>query len=153
MNFSLVNASEHQKDEESAERLWEVVTRSEAFSNNTQESLEQLLNSVSQDDVRFVGGHKIRKFDVIKLGRFKFRVKDLACEQMGLTEEELFEQELKEARQVITLGTQESETECKGPNTSTSQGQCRFCWGTESNEENPCIVPCKCSGSVGFIHY
>jgi len=26
-----------------------------------------------------------------KLGRFKFRVKDLACENMGLTEQELFE--------------------------------------------------------------
>jgi len=32
-------------------------------------------------------------------------------------------------------------------------GQCRFCWGTESSEENPCIVPCNCSGTVGFIHY
>jgi hypothetical protein len=30
---------------------------------------------------------------------------------------------------------------------------CRFCWGTESTEEDPCIVPCRCSGSVGFIHF
>lgn len=30
---------------------------------------------------------------------------------------------------------------------------CRFCWGSESTAENPCIVPCKCSGSVGFIHF
>jgi hypothetical protein len=30
---------------------------------------------------------------------------------MGLTEQELHEQELKEARAVITLGTQESESE------------------------------------------
>lgn len=30
---------------------------------------------------------------------------------------------------------------------------CRFCWGNESTDDNPCIVPCKCSGSVGFIHY
>ena len=36
---------------------------------------------------------------------------------------------------------------------STSIGQCRFCWGTESSLENPCIVPCNCSGTVGFIHY
>lgn len=65
----------------------------------------------SQEDIHFIGGHKIKKFDVIKLGRFKFRVKDLACENMGLTEQELHEQELKEARAVITLGTQESESE------------------------------------------
>lgn len=100
----MVNAhDEKPKDEESAERLWEVVTRATPVSGNTQESLEQLLNP-SADDIQFVGGHKIKKFDVIKLGRFKFRVKDLACENMGLTEQELFEQELKEARQVITLG-------------------------------------------------
>jgi hypothetical protein len=34
-----------------------------------------------------------------------------------------------------------------------SAGSCRFCWGSDSTEENPCIVPCKCSGSVGFIHF
>ena len=31
--------------------------------------------------------------------------------------------------------------------------QCRFCWGTESSADNPCIVPCNCTGTVGFIHY
>lgn len=31
--------------------------------------------------------------------------------------------------------------------------QCRFCWGSDSTEENPCILACHCSGSVGFIHY
>jgi len=33
--------------------------------------------------------YKIKKFDVIKLGRVKFRVKDFACERMGQTPEEL----------------------------------------------------------------
>jgi hypothetical protein len=27
--------------------------------------------------------YKIKKFDVIKLGRVKFRIKDFACENMG----------------------------------------------------------------------
>mmetsp|Transcript_31895 Transcript_31895/g.31157 ORF Transcript_31895/g.31157 Transcript_31895/m.31157 type:complete len:118 (-) Transcript_31895:471-824(-) len=30
---------------------------------------------------------------------------------------------------------------------------CRFCWGNDSCMDNPLIVPCHCSGSVGFIHY
>lgn len=30
---------------------------------------------------------------------------------------------------------------------------CRFCWSAESSDENPCVQPCKCSGSVGFIHF
>lgn len=41
--------------------------------------------------------YKIKKFDVIKLGRVKFRVKDLRCEFMHQTEDELREQEIKEA--------------------------------------------------------
>lgn len=36
---------------------------------------------------------------------------------------------------------------------STNSGQCKYCWGTDSSLDNPCIVPCKCSGSVGFIHF
>ena len=86
--------------------------------------------------------YKIKKFDVIKLGRVKFRVKDFACEFMGQTAEELYAQDLKEARPVIKLD----------PN-SKEQSQCRFCWGSDTCVDNPCIVPCKCSGSVGFIHY
>jgi len=34
--------------------------------------------------------YKIKKFDVIKLGRVKFRIKDFACENMGQTPEELY---------------------------------------------------------------
>jgi hypothetical protein len=41
--------------------------------------------------------YKIKKFDTIKLGRVRFRVKDFRCEQMNLTAKELFAQELKEA--------------------------------------------------------
>ena len=46
--------------------------------------------------------YKIKKFDVIKLGRVKFRVKDFKCEHMAQTAEELYLQELKEAKPVIT---------------------------------------------------
>ena len=30
---------------------------------------------------------------------------------------------------------------------------CRICYCSESDEENPLISPCKCSGSMGYIHY
>ena len=61
---------------------------------------------------------------------------------MGQTAEELYLQELKEAKLATTLG----EVACEEPAT------CRFCWSAESTEENPCIRACNCSGSVGFIH-
>ena len=31
--------------------------------------------------------------------------------------------------------------------------QCRFCWSSEQEDENPLLSSCKCDGSVRFIHY
>lgn len=61
---------------------------------------------------------------------------------MGQTAEEIRAQELKEAVPVRTLQDAPNE-----------HAQCRYCWGDESTDENPCIVPCDCAGSVGFVHY
>jgi hypothetical protein len=30
---------------------------------------------------------------------------------------------------------------------------CKFCWMPATEKENPLISACKCSGSVGYIHY
>lgn len=30
---------------------------------------------------------------------------------------------------------------------------CRFCWVKEETDSNPMLNPCKCSGSVGCIHF
>jgi hypothetical protein len=31
--------------------------------------------------------------------------------------------------------------------------RCRFCWGSNADTENPLFSSCKCSGSVGYIHF
>ena len=67
-------------DEESIDRLWLVI--------------RSLKNPEGKYD------YKIKKFDTIKLGRVRFRVKDFRCEHMNLTQKELHDQELKEALQV-----------------------------------------------------
>ena len=36
---------------------------------------------------------------------------------------------------------------------STSTPTCRICYITSSDYENPLVSPCKCSGSMRFIHY
>lgn len=69
-------------DEESIDRLWLVV------------------RSLKNPEGKF--DYKIKKFDTIKLGRVRFRVKDFRCEQMSMTPKELFAQELKEAQTVKT---------------------------------------------------
>ena len=65
------------QEEESVDRLW-LVARS-------------LKNENGKYD------YKIQKFDAIKLGRVRFRVKDFRCDQQQMTEEELYQQELREA--------------------------------------------------------
>ena len=68
------------EEEESVDRLW-LVARS-------------LKNENGKYD------YKIQKFDAIKLGRVRFRVKDFRCDQQQMSEEELYQQELKEAMEV-----------------------------------------------------
>jgi hypothetical protein len=46
--------------------------------------------------------YKIQKFDAIKIGRVRFRVKDFRCDQSCMSPEELYQQELREALSVRT---------------------------------------------------
>jgi len=69
-----------QQEEESVDRLW-LVARS-------------LKNENGKYD------YKIEKFDAIKLGRVRFRVKDFRCDNIHMSEKELYHQELREAMEV-----------------------------------------------------
>lgn len=73
-------ASTINQEEESVDRLW-LVARS-------------LKNEGGKYD------YKIQKFDAIKLGRVRFRVKDFKCDKIAMSETELYNQELKEAQEV-----------------------------------------------------
>lgn len=77
-----IDHGDHTVDEESIDRLWLVV------------------RSLKNPEGKF--DYKIKKFDTIKLGRVRFRVKDFRCEQMSMTPKELYAQELKEALTVKT---------------------------------------------------
>ncbi len=98
--------------------------------------------------------NKINTFDVIKLGRVKFRVKDLCCQTLNQTAEELYQQEFKEARRARTAAEVKA---AAGVTDLSSQAAkdffCKYCWTDEETEENPLIVTCKCSGSVGLTHF
>ena len=58
------------QEEESVDRLW-LVARS-------------LKNETGKYD------YKIQKFDAIKLGRVRFRVKDFKCDKIAMSESELY---------------------------------------------------------------
>ena len=61
------------------------------------------------------------------------------------TNDEIYQQELKESLQV------------NGSQYIKQQGEeevrCRICYDDTECEENPLILPCKCKGSCGLIHF
>lgn len=113
------------QEEESVDRLW-LVARS-------------LKNETGKYD------YKIQKFDAIKLGRVRFRVKDFKCDKIAMSESELYNQELKEAQEVKGVKDLDQKEQ--------DQIQCRICWSSEEDSENPLIIACKCRGTVGLIHF
>jgi hypothetical protein len=62
-----------------------------------------------------------------------------------MSPQELYEQELKEAKAVQTPADLDDE--------ARSQMQCRICWSGDEEEGNPLIVACQCAGSIGLIHF
>jgi hypothetical protein len=86
----------------------------------------------------------------LKVGRVKFAVKEIKYkDQMDCdSKKETQEEEFEEYEEILSL--------MKGADESLSEEEmkrCRFCWQTNADEENPLFTSCKCSGSVGFIHF
>lgn len=87
-------------------------------------------------------GYTIKKYDIIKLGRMKFRVKEYR------TESEYFEDH--DNNKSPHQGFDEFHEVQQATETDI---MCRFCWTGEQTEDNPIIVSCKCKGSISYIHF
>lgn len=88
----------------------------------------------------------MKKFDTIKVGRVRFKVTDFRCENNSISAEELYNQELREAKEVKTVADLPAEDE-------TEEKYCKICWSSESTNDNPLILPCACKGSCGLVHF
>lgn len=114
--------------------------------------------------------YTLQKGDIIKLGRIKFAVKEIAIvdNSMDVDEtnqtvkairhanvESIDDEEFFEFEEVESVFNDMTEEEIH----STSAGSkeeiptCKFCWSPATERVNPLISCCKCAGSVGFIHY
>ncbi|CAE8635809.1 unnamed protein product [Polarella glacialis] len=85
------------------------------------------------------GGHNLAEGDVMKLGRFKFKVR-----QFGVHPGSQPELRLDDSGAVCC-------PEGKGHD-DLSQTLCRICLLEGSTEEDPLITPCQCKGSIEFVH-
>jgi len=86
-------------------------------------------------------GHRLVEGDIIKLGRFKFRVRQMVANACGGTQPEL---RLDDTGAVC----------CADPsrNEALAQAVCRICLMEGPEENDPLVTPCKCKGSIEYVH-
>ena len=108
-------------------------------------------------------GYRLRKGDIIKLGRAKLLIKELHIE--GHTQSAInnsgYQDEILVPEAADLSGDETDEegqdVEEDKPNSTdvhsehSDHASCRICFGDDSNEKF--ISPCKCTGSMENIHY
>ncbi|KAH8583477.1 SSM5 like ring finger with a forkhead associated (FHA) domain [Cryptosporidium sp. chipmunk genotype I] len=81
--------------------------------------------------------YALQQNDMVKLGRFKLRVKQL----------------VKNEDQIPELRLDEMETNIIEPTLEESiTMQCRICLTEGEQEDDPLLCPCQCRGSIKFVH-
>jgi len=86
-------------------------------------------------------GHRLIENDIIKLGRFKFRVRQMVSAMCGSSQPELRLDD-NGLQCHVSLDNFEEFT----------LTQCRICLLEGSSEDDPLITPCECKGSIEFVH-
>lgn len=86
-------------------------------------------------------GYTIKRNDIIKLGRMKFKVKEFRTKHEFYNSEEDPDSEFSEIRKVDDSDPEEK------------SHVCRFCWCDTDTEDNPKVTACNCSGTVKYIHF
>jgi len=83
--------------------------------------------------------HQLSESDVIKLGRFKFRVRQLVGTEQTNTQPEL---------RLDDVGT----VCCPCSEADVATSSCRICLLEGSGPDDPLIAPCQCKGSIEYVH-
>lgn len=101
------------------------------------------------------GGYVLREGDLLKLGKFILKIRQIRLKseqktmvvEKGTKEEDsrniLRTESMKREVLLLSKGTGE-----KGMDRPT----CRICLGDEHDDANPLINPCKCAGTMKYIH-
>lgn len=107
--------------------------------------------------------YQLQKGDIIKIGRIKFAVKEIAILEEDLMEvdddlvsrkghfaniETADDEQFFEFKEVEMLM---NPTEVNNENNDLPT--CRVCWRYQTEPDNPLIKNCACIGSIRFIHY
>jgi len=99
---------------------------------------------VSVRSLRELNGYKLAQGDYIKIGRMMFRVKQMSTDPNSSEACQFID---KKAHAEVS-----SSFLCSPSQSRTESVTCRICLADEITEENPLICPCKCSGTMKYIH-
>lgn len=86
-------------------------------------------------------GHMLSEGDVLKLGRFKFRVRQLVASSCGGAQPELRIDDMGSMCSVVSA-----------ENAKLQSNMCRICLLEGPGEDDPLITPCMCKGSIEYVH-
>eukprot|EP00747_Dinoflagellata_sp_TGD_P186093 gnl/TRDRNA2_/TRDRNA2_42948_c0_seq1.p1 gnl/TRDRNA2_/TRDRNA2_42948_c0~~gnl/TRDRNA2_/TRDRNA2_42948_c0_seq1.p1 ORF type:complete len:443 (-),score=59.10 gnl/TRDRNA2_/TRDRNA2_42948_c0_seq1:59-1387(-) len=84
-------------------------------------------------------GHKLSEGDIIKLGRFKFKARQLCGVTAGSTQPDL---NIDENGTVCAVDSQPDKAAIT----------CRICLLEGPCDDDPLIAPCQCKGSIEYVH-
>lgn len=90
-------------------------------------------------------GYRLAEGDVLKLGRLKFRVKELNRSSAGVGEKFNLNEMLIEDSEDEESGASEDQGNSYGL-------PCKVCLREQFDSENPLISPCNCGGTMKYIH-
>jgi hypothetical protein len=87
-------------------------------------------------------GHRLTEGDVIKLGRFKFRARQMVSNSSGGQQPEL---RLDDNGRACNANFPGGEKDLEST-------LCRICLLEGPGEDDPLITPCQCKGSIEYVH-
>jgi hypothetical protein len=86
-------------------------------------------------------GQKLAEGDIIKLGRFKFRVRQMVASESSDAQAEI---RLDETANTCSADLSNLD--------KLSSKMCRICLTEGSSADDPLIAPCDCKGSIEYVH-
>jgi len=89
-------------------------------------------------------GVMIREGDIFKMGRISIKVRELAISEKSSMNND----------GIVVLSDRQKEIDDKESETkSVTEKLCRICFRTDDSVDDPLFSPCKCAGSMMFIHF
>lgn len=90
----------------------------------------------------FTKGYKLKEGDLMKLGRVRFRVKEICADSTSRVSQPM-KGPVFMAKRASSLRPDES---------MRNLPTCRICLCEQAEPDNPLVNPCKCAGTMKYIH-